>query len=90
MLLRTPQILKKSGINNVCAEKQSAVRSCDAVGRRVHCLLSIFFDPKVCNLRTLFVQFTDSKHLRSLKEFKESQIAKFKECYKVLLKFKNS
>ena len=34
MLVRTPQMLKKSGINNVCSEKQSAVRPCDAIGRK--------------------------------------------------------
>ena len=34
-LLRTPQMLKKSGINNdVCAEKQSAVRSHGAIGSK--------------------------------------------------------
>ena len=32
MLLGTPQMLEKSEINNVCAEKQSAVRSRDAIG----------------------------------------------------------
>ena len=31
-LLRTPQTLKKSQINNVCAGKQSAVRPRDAIG----------------------------------------------------------
>ena len=34
MLLRKPQMLKKSGINNVCAEKQSTVRSRDAIGEK--------------------------------------------------------
>ena len=31
---RTSQILKKSGINNVCAEKQSAVRLHDAISEK--------------------------------------------------------
>jgi len=49
MLLRTPQMLKKSGINkgnamnnlafivrivHVCVEKQSVVKPCDAVGEK--------------------------------------------------------
>ena len=34
MLLQTPQMLKKSGINNVCTEKQTAVRPRDAIGRK--------------------------------------------------------
>ena len=32
MLLGTPQMLKKLEINNVCAHKQSSVRSHDAIG----------------------------------------------------------
>ena len=32
MLLRTSQMLKKSGINSVCAEKETALRSRDAFG----------------------------------------------------------
>ena len=37
----TPQMLKKPEINNVCAEKQSAVRSRDAIGRKEPALIVV-------------------------------------------------
>ena len=41
MLLGTPQMLKKPEINNVCAEKQSAVRSRDAIGGKEPALIVV-------------------------------------------------
>ena len=38
---RKPQMLKKPEINNVCAEKQSAVRSRDAIGRKEPALIVV-------------------------------------------------
>ena len=41
MLPGTPQMLKKPEINNVCAEKQSAVRSGDAIGGKEPSLIVV-------------------------------------------------
>ena len=38
---RKPQMLKKPEINNVCAEKQSAVRSRDAIGGKEPALIVV-------------------------------------------------
>ena len=41
MLLGTPQMLKKPEINSVCAEKQSAVRSHEAIGGKEPALIEV-------------------------------------------------